>query len=58
MIAKQRNRGWTKTWFRRSLRRRDSVQVALTTYAGLFGKEESETKLRSILEASYPVAAG
>jgi hypothetical protein len=36
----------------------DSVQVALTTYDGLFDEEESETKLRSILEASYPVAAG
>lgn len=32
----------------------DSVQVALATYAGLFNKQASEAKLRSILEASYP----
>jgi integrase len=32
----------------------DSVQVALTTYAGLFDRAQSETKLRAILEASYP----
>ncbi len=33
----------------------DSVQVALTTYAGLFDRAKSEVKLRAILEASYPV---
>lgn len=32
----------------------DSVQVALTTYAGLFDRAQSEVKLRAILEASYP----
>jgi len=32
----------------------DSVQVALSTYAGLFDKAASEAKLRAILEASYP----
>jgi integrase len=34
----------------------DSVQVAMQTYAGLFDRAASETKLRSILEASYPQA--
>jgi len=34
----------------------DSVQVGLSTYAGLFDRAQSETKLRSILEASYPQA--
>ena len=36
----------------------DSVQVAMQTYAGLFDRAASETKLRSILEASYPQAVG
>jgi hypothetical protein len=35
----------------------DSVQVALSTYASLFGRVESEDKLRGILEASNPVSA-
>jgi hypothetical protein len=30
----------------------------MSTYAGLFDKAASETKLRSILEASCPQAAG
>jgi integrase len=32
----------------------DSVEVALSTYASLFGRIESEAKLRRILERSYP----
>jgi Phage integrase family len=34
----------------------DSVEVALSTYASLFGRVESEAKLRRILEHSYPPA--
>lgn len=34
----------------------DSVQVALSTYASLFGRAQSEDRLRAILEASYPAA--
>jgi integrase len=36
----------------------DSVQVAMSTYASLFGRVESEDKLRRILESSYPEASG
>jgi hypothetical protein len=35
----------------------DSVQVAMSTYASLFGRVESEEKLRGILESSYPALA-
>jgi integrase len=36
----------------------DSVQVALSTYASLFGRAQSEDRLRAILQASYPAAVG
>lgn len=35
----------------------DSVQVALSTYASLFGRAQSEDRLRAILAASYPPTA-
>jgi integrase len=36
----------------------DSVTVAMQTYAGLFDRAASETKLRTILTESYPQAVG
>ena len=36
----------------------DSVQVAMTTYAGVYNEKRSNEKLDSALEASYRKAVG